>query len=141
MTQTAPLAGAVIVTTPQEVSLIDARKGLQMFQRVNVPVLGIVENMSYFVCDGCGKRHALFGEGGAARAADELHTELLVQVPLEPAVVAAGDAGRPTVLAAPDSGAGTAFRELSGIVARKLSLLNSELPPTLDANIQWVNTP
>ena len=140
LTQTAPLSGAVIVTTPQEVSLIDARKGLQMFQRVNVPVLGIVENMSYFVCDGCDKRHALFGEGGAARAAKELGTELLVQVPFEPAVVAAGDSGKPSVVADPDSRAAAAFVELAGLVARRLSLLNSEPPPTL-GNIEWVNTP
>ncbi|MEE9280137.1 MAG: Mrp/NBP35 family ATP-binding protein, partial [Myxococcota bacterium] len=141
LTQSAPLAGAVIVTTPQEVSLIDARKGLQMFQRVNVPVLGIVENMSYFVCDGCDKRHALFGQGGAARTARELGTQLLVQIPLEPAVVAAGDSGKPTLMAAPDSGVAAAIRELAGLVARKLSLLNSDAPPLLDTNIQWVNTP
>ncbi len=141
LTQSAPLAGAVIVTTPQEVSLIAARTGLQMFQRVNVPVLGIVENMSYFVCDGCDKRHALFGQGGAKRTARELGTELLVQIPLEPAVVAAGDSGKPTLIAAPDSGVAAAIRELVGLVARKLSLLNSDAPPVLDTNIQWVNTP
>ena len=131
----------MIVTTPQEVSLIDARKGLQMFQRVNVPVLGIVENMSYFVCDGCDKRHALFGQGGAERTARELGTELLVQIPLEPAVVGAGDSGKPTLMTAPDSGVAAAIRELAGLVARKLSLLNSDAPPLLDTNIQWVNTP
>ena len=140
LTQSAPLAGAVIVTTPQEVSLIDARKGLQMFQRVNVPVLGIVENMSYFVCDGCDKRHALFGEGGAERAAQELDTEVLAHIPFEADVVAAGDAGKPTLIAQPDSLVATAIRELAGRVARKLSLLNAEAPPVLDTNIQWVNT-
>lgn len=141
ITQTAPLAGAVIVTTPQEVSLIDARKGLRMFQRVNVPVLGIVENMSYFECDGCGKRHAIFGEGGAERAAGELDTEVLVHIPLDPEVVTAGDSGKPTLLARPDSGAAAAFRELAGLVARKLSLLNADAPPLLGGNIEWVNTP
>ena len=141
ITQTAPLAGAVIVTTPQEVALIDARKGLQMFQRVNVPVLGIVENMSYFVCDGCNARHAIFGEGGGARTARELGTELLVQIPLEPQVVEAGDAGKPTLISQPDSGTAAAIRELAGLVARKLSILNTEAPPVLDSNIQWVNTP
>ncbi len=141
LTQTAPLAGAVIVTTPQEVALIDARKGLQMFQRVNVPVLGIVENMSYFVCDGCDTRHAIFGEGGGARAARELGTELLVQIPLEPQVVEAGDAGEPTLISRPDSGTAAAIRELAGLVARRLSVLNTEAPQVLDSNIQWVNTP
>jgi len=141
VTQTAPLAGAVIVTTPQEVALIDARKGLQMFQTVQVPVLGIVENMSYFVCDGCGKRHVIFGEGGAARAASELDTELLVQVPLQPDVVSAGDEGKPTLLARPDSPVAAAMRELAGLIARKLSVLNSEAPAVLGANIEWVDSP
>jgi len=139
--QTAPLAGAVIVTTPQEVSLIDARKGLQMFRRVNVPVLGIVENMSWFECDGCGKRHALFGEGGAERAARELETDVLGRVPLQPDVVAAGDAGKPTMVSAPDSPAARELRAIAGLVARKLSLLNAEAPPVLGTNIEWVNTP
>ncbi|MCP4006927.1 MAG: Mrp/NBP35 family ATP-binding protein [bacterium] len=141
LVQTAPLSGAVIVTTPQEVSLIDARKGLKMFQQVNVPVLGIVENMSYFVCDGCEKQHMLFGEGGADRAAKELGVEVLARVPMQPDVVTAGDTGKPTWISAPDSVAGQAFGELSGIVARKLALLNAEAPPVVGANVEWVNTP
>jgi ATP-binding protein involved in chromosome partitioning len=142
LVQTAPIAGAVIVTTPQEVALIDARKGLRMFQRVNVPVLGIVENMAYFTPpDLPDRRYAIFGEGGGARAARELGVDLLVQVPIQPDVVQAGDEGKPTVLSAPDSAAAQAFRELAGIVARKLSLLHAEAPPLLDGNIQWVNTP
>jgi ATP-binding protein involved in chromosome partitioning len=139
--QTAPLAGAVIVTTPQEMSLIDARKGLQMFRRVNVPVLGIVENMSFFVCDGCQKRHALFGEGGAERAAKELETDVLARLPLQPDVVEAGDSGKPTVLSSPSSPAAAEFRALAGVVARKLALLAAETPPVLGGNIEWVNTP
>ncbi len=141
LTQTAPLAGAIIVSTPQEVALIDARKGLKMFQTVNVPVLGIVENMAYFVCPNCDARHAIFGEGGGSRTADELGVPLLAQIPLQPDVVAAGDSGKPTVLSAPESPAGRAIMELAGTVARKLSLLNAEAPPVLDANIEWVNTP
>ncbi len=141
LTQAAPLSGAVIVTTPQEMSLIDARKGLKMFQRVKVPVLGIVENMSYFVCDGCDKRHTIFGEGGANRAAETLGVEVLAQLPLQPDVVSAGDSGKPTVLSAPDSPAGKALIELAGTVARKLSLLNAEPPPVLGTNIEWINTP
>jgi ATP-binding protein involved in chromosome partitioning len=139
--QTAPLAGAVIVTTPQEVALIDARKGLQMFRRVNVPVLGIVENMSWFECDGCGKRHMLFGEGGGERAAKELETELLGCVPMQPDIVAAGDSGKPTMISAKDSPAAREIRAIAGLVARKLSLLNAEAPPVIGANIEWVNTP
>ncbi len=139
--QTAPLAGAVIVTTPQEMSLIDARKGLQMFRRVNVPVLGIIENMSYFVCDGCEKRHTLFGEGGGERAAKELGTEVIGRLPLQPDVVTAGDAGKPTVASAPDSPAAREFQEIAGRVARKLALLAVEAPPVLGGNLEWVNTP
>ena len=136
LTQTAPLSGAVIVTTPQEVALIDARKGLQMFQRVNVPVLGIVENMSWFVCPDCDGRHAIFGEGGGERAAEELGVPLLARVPLQPDVVQAGDSGKPTVLSAPDSAAGLALRELAGEVARKLSVLNADPAPLLH-EITW----
>ncbi|HTO55507.1 MAG TPA: Mrp/NBP35 family ATP-binding protein [Myxococcota bacterium] len=139
--QTAPLAGALIVTTPQEVALIDARKGLQMFQRVNVPVLGIVENMSWFTCDGCGKRHTLFGQGGAERAARELGTDVLGHVPLQPDVVEAGDSGKPTMIGEPESAAAREIRALAGLVARKLSLLNAEAPPVIGTNIEWVNTP
>ena len=95
--QTAPLSGAVIVTTPQEVSLIDARKGLKMFERVNVPVLGIAENMSYFLCPSCDARHHVFGTGGGARTADELKVPLVAQIPLQPDVVDSGDTGKPTV--------------------------------------------
>jgi ATP-binding protein involved in chromosome partitioning len=138
VTQTAPLSGAVIVTTPQEVALIDARKGLQMFQRVNVPVLGIVENMAYFVCSKCDTRHAIFGEGGAERAAKELDVPLLGQIPLQPDVVSSGDAGTPTVLSAPDSPAGRAFIDLAGEVARKLSVLGAEPAPTLH-EISWTS--
>jgi ATP-binding protein involved in chromosome partitioning len=142
LVQSAPIAGAVIVTTPQEVALIDARKGLKMFQRVNVPVLGIVENMAFFVPpDLPDHRYAIFGEGGGARAAAELGVDLLVQVPIQPDVVQAGDEGKPTVVSQPRSPAAQAFRELAGTVARKLSLLHAEAPPLLDANIQWVNTP
>jgi ATP-binding protein involved in chromosome partitioning len=139
--QTAPLSGAVIVTTPQEVSLIDARKGLKMFERVNVPVLGIAENMSYFLCPSCDTRHHVFGAGGGQRAAEELSVPLIAQVPLQPDVVDSGDTGNPTLIAQPDSPAAEAFRELAGSVVRKLSLLNAEAPPILDANIEWVNTP
>jgi ATP-binding protein involved in chromosome partitioning len=141
LTQTAPLSGAVIVTTPQEVALIDARKGLQMFQRVRVPVLGIVENMSSFICSQCSTEHHIFGKGGADRVARELGVPVIGRVPLQPDVVSAGDSGKPTVLSAPDSPAGRAFIELAGSVARKLSLLHAEAPPILDANITWVNSP
>jgi ATP-binding protein involved in chromosome partitioning len=107
--QTAPLAGAVIVTTPQEVALIDARKGLQMFQRVNVPVLGIVENMSWFECPHCGKPSSLFGTGGGQRLATELGLPLLGQIPLYPRLLEAADRGQPIVVADPESSAARAL--------------------------------
>ncbi len=142
VTQIAPLAGAIIVTTPQEVSVIDARKGLQMFRRVNVPVLGIVENMSYFIPpDLPDRRYAIFGEGGGERAAKELGVPLLVQIPLQPDVVEAGDTGKPTLIANPGSPAGEAFALLTGSVARKVAMLYAEAPPVLGGNIEWVNTP
>jgi ATP-binding protein involved in chromosome partitioning len=97
--------------------------------------------MSYFVCPHCDTRHALFGEGGPERAARELGVPVLSRIPLQPDVVAAGDAGKPTVLSAPQSLAGEAFLELAGTVARRLSLLSAESLPILDSNIQWVNTP
>ncbi len=103
LTQTAPLSGAVIVTTPQDVSLIDARKGLEMFRKVNVPVLGIVENMSVFCCPNCGHRSAIFGEGGAKAEAARLGVEFLGALPLEPAIRELSDAGQPVVQARPDS--------------------------------------
>lgn len=111
LTQKAPLAGAVIVTTPQEVALLDARRGLKMFQEVNVPVLGIVENMSYFICDQCEKRHDIFRRGGGKRIAEELGLELLAEIPLDPAIAEGGDNAKPVV---------DAFRSLAERLAQKL---------------------
>ncbi len=109
--QTVALAGAVIVTTPQEVALIDARKAAAMFERVNVPVLGLVENMSYFLSPTDGSRHAIFGEGGGAREATRLGVPLLGQIPLELDVRASGDAGAPLVFASPESETAERFRD------------------------------
>ena len=113
--QTVSLAGAVIVTTPQEVALIDARKAASMFEKVNVPVLGIVENMSYFLCPSDGKRYDIFGEGGGQREADRLRVPLLGQVPIDIPTREAGDRGKPITMAEPDCAAAKSF---SGIAAR-----------------------
>ncbi len=102
VTQKVPLAGAVIVTTPQDVALIDARKGLAMFRKVNVPVVGIVENMSTFVCPHCGHDSDIFKKGGGERTAKELGTAFLGRIPLDPAIVEGGDAGVPIVVAQND---------------------------------------
>ena len=119
LTQQAPLAGALIVTTANELSLIDARKGLLMFEKVQVPVLGIVENMSYFTPpDLPDRKYYIFGQGGGRRIASELGVEFLGEVPIDPRVVEGGDKGRPIVLDAPDAPAALAFREIAGKVAR-----------------------
>jgi ATP-binding protein involved in chromosome partitioning len=108
--QTVALAGAVVVTTPQEVALIDARKASSMFQKVNVPVLGLIENMSYFVCPSDGKTYDIFGAGGGAREAERLGVPLLGQIPIDIPTREAGDRGCPIVLAEPKSPVSDAFR-------------------------------
>jgi ATP-binding protein involved in chromosome partitioning len=103
LSQRVPVAGAVIVTTPQDIALADARKGLKMFEKVNVPVLGVVENMSVHVCSNCGHVEHLFGAGGGARMAAQYGVELLGELPLDARVREEADGGAPTVVAAPDS--------------------------------------
>jgi ATP-binding protein involved in chromosome partitioning len=114
LAQAVPMAGVIIVTTPQMVSLQDARRGLAMFQQLGVPVLGVVENMTAFIPpDAPEKRYELFGAGGGAQLASESDVPLLAQLPMELAVVQGGDGGRPAVLSAPDSLTAQAFRELA----------------------------
>lgn len=113
LTQSAPLDGAVIVTTPQDVALIDARKGLRMFQEVDVPVLGLVENMSVFSCPECGHRAHVFSTGGGKRTAEELNVPFLGALPLDPQIAIAGDAGKPYVVEHPDSDVAAIFREVA----------------------------
>ena len=102
LVQTIPLSGAIIVTTPQEVSLIDARKGLKMFTKVNVPVYGIVENMSYFIAPDTGNRYDIFGTGGGESLAKELNTEFLGGIPIDPRIREGGDSGKPIVTDLPE---------------------------------------
>jgi len=113
--QTIPLTGAVVVTTPQQVAVDDARKGLRMFGRHDATVLGIVENMSTFVCPDCGGEHDIFGAGGGEAFADDVDMPFLGSIPLDPAVRAGGDAGEPAVLG--DSEVGDAFRSVTDAVA------------------------
>ncbi len=120
ITQELPLDGAVIVTTPQNVALIDARKGLAMFQKVNVPVLGVIENMSSFVCPHCGERSEIFKHGGGRRTAEQLGVPFLGDIPIDPAIVLGGDAGTPIVASHPDSAAAKAFFELAAAVRRQV---------------------
>ena len=121
--QDAPIAGAVIVSTPQEVALEDATKAVGMFEKLNVPVFGIVENMSYFLCPCCGERAEIFGHGGARAAADELGIDFLGEIPLEMRVRSGGDEGRPITDADPDAPAARALTAVAERVAAKLSVL------------------
>jgi ATP-binding protein involved in chromosome partitioning len=113
LSQRAALAGAVIVSTPQDLALIDARKGLNMFRKVNVPILGIVENMSHFLCTECGARHDIFGNGGAKSEAIKLGVPFLGEVPLEMAIRATSDEGTPIVASQPDSHHANHYRAIA----------------------------
>jgi ATP-binding protein involved in chromosome partitioning len=121
MAQRVALTGAVIVSTPQDIALIDARRGVKMFERVHVPVLGLVENMSYYCCPNCGHRAELFGHGGARAEAARQNTDFLGEVPLVIEVRTASDAGTPIVAAAPESEPAKAFRAVADAVWAKLA--------------------
>jgi ATP-binding protein involved in chromosome partitioning len=116
MAQQVPLAGAVIVSTPQDLALIDARKGLAMFKKVDVPVLGIVENMSYFLCPDCGSRHDIFGHGGARADAERLGVPFLGEVPLAMKIRETSDAGTPIVVSDPEGQSAQIYKEIAGKV-------------------------
>ena len=116
------LTGAIIVTTPQEVALIDAGKGVSMFRKVSVPILGLVENMSSFVCPHCGGHTEIFGSGGGAREAERLGVPLLGQIPIDPQVVMGGDEGSPVLVRNPESPAGQALLSLAARVAELTGL-------------------
>jgi ATP-binding protein involved in chromosome partitioning len=120
MAQQVPLAGAVIVSTPQDIALIDARKGLNMFRKVDVPVLGIIENMSYFACPNCGHVTHIFSHGGAREEAERLGVEFLGEVPLDMAIRETSDQGRPIVMSQPDSPHATAFLHIADRVAARI---------------------
>jgi len=120
ITQQAPLSGGVIVTTPQDVALLDVQRGIAMFNQVNTPVLGVVENMSFHVCGGCGERAEIFGHGGGRRMAADLSIPFLGEVPLVRGIRESMDAGRPVVIAAPDSPEAQAFVAIAKGVLREL---------------------
>lgn len=122
LVQTIPLTGAVIVTTPQDISLADARKGLKMFQRVNVPVFGIVENMSYFICTHCGHREEIFDNGGGKRTAEQLGVPYLGEIPIDTKIRVGGDTGRPLVVAVQDSPNAKIIRQIARNLAAQVSI-------------------
>ena len=137
LTQSAPLAGAVIITTPQDVSLIDARRGLRMFEKVNVPVLGLIENMSFFVCHKCDERHDIFRHGGGRRVSEALGIPLLGEIPIEPDIALSGDSGVPIVEKDPVSSAARAYKVVAENIASGLSMAAMELIDPADLKLRW----
>ncbi|WP_428235518.1 P-loop NTPase [Gracilimonas sp.] len=136
--QTVPLTGAVIVSTPQTVALDDARKGVAMFKKVNVPVLGMVENMAYFTPpDMPDKKYYIFGKGGAAHLAQEMNVPVLAEVPLQQTLREGGDSGKPIVLEDSESPAATALMEATGNMQQQLALRNKEQSPTKKVDIKF----
>ena len=123
LVQSVALTGAVIVTTPQDVALADARKGIRMFEKVHVPVIGIIENMSYFICSHCGEREDIFSHGGGERAAKNFEVPFLGELPLVTAVREGGDTGHPIVASAPESDAAKSFQNIASEMARQVSIL------------------
>ena len=129
LAQQVPLAGAVIVTTPQDIALLDARKGLNMFRKVDVPVLGIVENMSYFSCPNCGHRTDIFAHGGARREAERLGVEFLGEIPLDIAIRETSDSGQPIVVSQPGSPHAKSYRGIARRLLEKLAPAGARRAP------------
>ena len=137
LTQTVAISGAVIVTTPQEVSLIDARKGLQMFEKVNVPVLGLIENMSYFSCPDCSKVVEVFKRGGGERMSQEMGVPLLGEIPIDPEIVQTGDQGKPIVAAKPESQTAKIYQIIAGAIAAQLSIAYMQNSARPQVDLKW----
>ena len=124
LAQNVPVTGAVLVTTPQDVALADVYRAKAMFDRVRIPILGLVENMSYFLCGDCGTEHSIFAKGGGARAAGEMEIPFFGGVPLEPAVRECGDKGEPIVSVAPNSDSSRAFVSISEALVKTVDEAN-----------------
>jgi ATP-binding protein involved in chromosome partitioning len=126
LAQQVPVTGAVIVTTPQDIALLDARRGLQMFRKVNIPILGIVENMSTHVCSQCGHEEHVFGAGGGERMATDYDVDLLGSLPLDIRIRQEADSGRPTVVADPDGRLAQVYRAIARKVAVRIADLQQD---------------
>ncbi|HET6161609.1 MAG TPA: iron-sulfur cluster carrier protein ApbC [Dongiaceae bacterium] len=131
MSQNVPLSGAVIVSTPQDIALLDAKKGLNMFRKVDVPVLGIIENMSYFACPHCGERSDIFSHGGAKREAERFGVDFLGEIPLDIAIRETSDGGHPIVVSDPKSPHAAAYRDIAQKVWAKLSAAQARQGPRI----------
>ncbi len=127
LAQKVPVTGAVIVTTPQDIALIDARKGLKMFEKVGIPILGVVENMSFHVCPKCGHQSHIFGSGGAERMSKDYSTELLGQLPLDESIRSRADSGKPTVVSDPDGEIAEIYRRIARRCAVKIAELQRDM--------------
>ncbi len=132
LSQSVPVTGAVIVTTPQDIALLDAKKGIEMFRKVNVPVLGVVENMATHICSQCGHEEHIFGEGGGKRIADDYQTVLLGALPLDLAIRQQADAGKPTVVADPDGAITQTYRHIARQMAAQLSVQGLTQAPLIE---------
>ncbi|MFB3852716.1 MAG: Mrp/NBP35 family ATP-binding protein [Vicinamibacterales bacterium] len=122
LSQTVPVSGAIVVTTPQQVSLADSKRAVRMYQKLNIPVIGMIENMSYFACPGCGKESDIFGRGGGARAASEVNVPFLGSVPIYEPIRVGSDVGTPIVLSEPESAAAGAFKSVAEQAAAQVSI-------------------
>jgi ATP-binding protein involved in chromosome partitioning len=127
LAQKVPVTGAVIVTTPQDIALIDARKGLKMFEKVGIPILGVVENMSFHVCPKCGHESHIFGSGGAQRMSKDYSTELLGQLPLDESIRSRADSGKPSVVSDPDGNIAEIYRRIARRCAVKIAELQRDM--------------
>ncbi len=136
LAQQAQLSGAVIVTTPQEVALGVARKGLKMFQQVNVPIIGIVENMSGFICSHCGQETAIFAKGGGEKLAGEMKVPFLGKLPLDPAIMSSGEKGVPLLVESTDSVAAKSFMNLAGLITKKVTEIEATISADEPESIQ-----
>jgi ATP-binding protein involved in chromosome partitioning len=136
--QAVPIAGAIIVSTPQDVALMDSKKGLNMFRQIQIPILGIIENMSYFIAPDTGKRYEIFGHGGAKEAAEQLQINFLGQIPLQSNIREGGDKGLPITISDPQGEIAQAFCQIAQKVAANLSICaveeeNKQAPTTVKA--------
>jgi ATP-binding protein involved in chromosome partitioning len=126
MAQKVPLSGAVIVSTPQDIALLDARKGLNMFRKVDVPVLGLIENMSYFTCPHCGGRSEIFSHGGARKEAERLGMDFLGEIPLDMSIRETSDGGKPIVVSQPESEHAKTYRAIADKVWAKVGEVEAD---------------